>query len=118
MTKTRRAGLAKKRRRGGRKTIKRRGGKRRSRVTRRGGKRRSRYKIGGEIKSQIYRYTDKRTGKFGEGVYDRNQTDTFKRPDGGREAVSEGEEGGDWFGHIIDGLGEAPEALGAVFGGL
>ena len=38
MTKTRRAGFSKKRRRGGRKTITRKGGKRRSRVTKRGGR--------------------------------------------------------------------------------
>ena len=42
MTKTRRAGFRKKRRRGGRKTVTRKGGKRRSRVTKRGGRRRSR----------------------------------------------------------------------------
>ena len=42
MTKTRRVGFSRKRRRGGRKTVKRRGGRRRSRVKRRGGKRRSR----------------------------------------------------------------------------
>ena len=42
MTKTRRVGFSRKRRRGGRKTLKRRGGKRRSRVTKRGGRRRSR----------------------------------------------------------------------------
>ena len=46
MTKTRRVGFRKKRRRGGRKTIKRRGRKRRTRVKRRG-KCRSRMKHGG-----------------------------------------------------------------------
>jgi len=60
MTKTRKPGFSKKRRRGGRKTVKkrggksrsrakRRGGKRRSRVTRRGGKRRSRIRKGGNM---------------------------------------------------------------------
>ena len=47
MTKTRRAGFSKKRRRGGRKTMKRRGRKRRTRVKRRGRKRSSRRRRGG-----------------------------------------------------------------------
>ena len=54
MTKTRRVGFSRKRRRGGRKTLKRRGGRRRSRVIKRGGKRRSRvsHRRGGRRKMQ------------------------------------------------------------------
>lgn len=51
MTKTRRAGFSKKRRRGGRKTVKRRGGKRKT-IRRRGGKRKTIRRRGGKKRNK------------------------------------------------------------------
>ena len=51
MTKTRRAGFRKKRRRGGRKTVKRRGGKRKT-IRRRGGKRKTIRRRGGKKRNK------------------------------------------------------------------
>ena len=57
-------------------------------------------------------------GRYGRGSYPRKNTNTYQDEHGRRGAVSEGDGGdGGILGKIIDGIGDAPEALGMAFGG-